>query len=211
VQLIIHPDDKGMYSLLDADRAYIEIKKWNDFALVLSDIRNGTLKRNGERWQPRTVNIDAFSSIPALQREAQTGSDPPWLKTIEDSRNAVSDFKKLDINLNMVCWELLEKDEITGALVGGALLPGKVLPREIPAICDMVIHMRSEQVNNRTVTTLYFVKHGFWDAKDRFGKLPPTLTFTAPEEPTWQVVEEYLNGTRKREVAQVASPAQKQK
>lgn len=85
------------------------------------------------------------SILQAGRREAAQIQD--WMLSGDRTETILRQLLSLPCVVIITALEQLEKDEVSGGIVGAPFLPGK-LPRKIPALFDEVFHLRTEQSRN---------------------------------------------------------------
>ena len=85
----------------------------------------------------------------------------------------------------------------------GPLMAGKALARKLPAICDMIGYLRTEEVSGGQIDRiLHLQPYSNFPARHRYGtRLPPFV-----RNPTYRMLEDLINGRAVADASGVVSP-----
>ncbi|MBT9170259.1 MAG: hypothetical protein DDT18_00598 [Actinobacteria bacterium] len=130
----------------------------------------------------KTLAIDSLSYLQRivmnniLKKSArETPRFDEWNLSAERVRNLINVFADFNCYTIFTATEQMTKDEISGRLIGGPNLPGK-LAVELPQACDVVCRLSvSTSVTAKGPAIAYrfqSVPDDIWPGKDRFGVLP---------------------------------------
>ncbi|MGW8177341.1 MAG: ATP-binding protein [bacterium] len=151
----------------------------------------------------QTLVIDSLTSLNQLvirdilslsAKETPVFAD--WNLAVARMRNMINKTASFGCHLIFTATEQIQKDEMTGKMMGLPNLPGK-LAQEAPAGVDIVIrtHVRSgydpKDLTKRKVTYVgSTAPDDIWYAKDRSATLPPELVLTDGNgKPTFKPLE----------------------
>lgn len=139
-----------------------------------------------ERYIKKEIDTIVIDSVSYLQRIVmnniliKTGRETPrfdeWNLLVERMRNLINKFADFKCFTVLTATEQIQKDEITGRLIGSPNLPGK-LAQELPQACDVVCRLfvtssltpSGKQIKYRFQST----PDDIWISRDRTGTLPP--------------------------------------
>ncbi len=164
---IIISAESGLLSLADQDIPYIEVKTIKDIGQAY-----GMIKDNDEF---QTICIDSISEITEVV-VAEFIRDPD----IKDGRQAYGKLSEAMMPLirnfrdirgkNVIFTSKARRfeDELTGRVVIEPMLPGRVVPTNLPYMVDELFYMDVDRKGNRILVT---GPEGGIIAKDRSGKL----------------------------------------
>jgi len=92
----------------------------------------------------------------------------------ETMTRLVKAFRDLPRNILMTAKQSRDKDEMSGVMLYGPMMPGRQLGPQLPYLFDLVCAMRAEtDGEGNLVRTLQTFKDLQYDAKDRSGALAP--------------------------------------
>jgi len=183
---IILSAEQGLLSLRNFDIPVIKIEDVDDLANALDWLEGpNAIGPDGHRFE--TIGLDSISEMAevVLAHAKTIVKDPrqAYGELIEKMWMIIKGYRDLiGYNVVMIAKEQPTKDESTGIILRGPMMPGKVVPIGMPYLFDEVFTMRIGQ-------TADGVKYRFlqtqpdlqYDAKDRSGSLDeverPDLTY----------------------------------
>lgn len=154
------------YQQLFQGIGWIEQDTEHDVVIVDNLTEMARLVMQGALSAPPIGGSRPFAEIPIL-------SD--WSLTIERMRTLVRRIRLLIRRGKWVfftCASSMEKDQITGRIVGRPELPGKQLPEEVPYLMDEVYRMDAEQTAQGPQRVIYTQPDTIWTAKSRVQNAP---------------------------------------
>lgn len=160
--------EKGLLSLSDKDVSCIEITKAVEIDQIYNDLR-------GE-WKGKfqTVCLDSLSEIAEvllgkIQTEQQ---NKDGRKNYGELANAmlpmIRKFRDLDMNVIFISKCKIVEDENTGTILWNLMIPGSVLPSQVPYMFDEVF---CQQKNKDGVVFIQTIGDATRHCKDRSGQL----------------------------------------
>lgn len=88
-----------------------------------------------------------------------------WGMMTDLNKLAVERFRDLPVNMILTMQEKMEKDEVTGGIIGGPAIHGKMV-QEMPTFFDIVVRTETDIAGGYVATTKC---KGKWPAKTRIG------------------------------------------
>lgn len=160
--------ERGLLSLADKDVDCIEITKASEIDEIYNMLR-GEWK---EKYQ--TVCLDSLSDVAEvlLSHIASTSGNKDGRKNYSQLADAmlpmIRRFRDLDMNAVFISKCKVIEDENTGTIMWQLMIPGNVLPSQVPYMFDEVF---CQQKNKDGVVFIQTVGDSTRYCKDRSGKL----------------------------------------
>lgn len=175
---IILSAEQGLLSLNDQDIPFIKIKS-------LQDLTNARLQLMRD-FRFHTVGLDSASEIAevCLRELISSNKDPrkaygEMAQEVLNEVRAFRDFPQRHIVFIMKQGRV--KDEQTGVLLNGPLMPGQQLDQHMPYMFDECFQLVTMNNQGQIQSALRTQRDHQNEAKDRSGKLdmwePPNLTY----------------------------------
>lgn len=168
---IILSSESGLLSLADFELPYIEIK-------TLPDLRDAYLwsKSSSEARQFETLCLDSISDIAeVVLTAAKSGKKDGRMaygEMIDDMNKELRAFRDIPgFNVYMSAKQERIKDEGTGIVSNGPMMPGNKLSQNVPYFPDEVFRLGIEGVGENSYRYLQCQPDFVNTAKDRSGKL----------------------------------------
>lgn len=173
--------EKGLVGLRDLSIDYVEPETWGEYLTILLELQKsakpGVVTFRGKEYN--SVIIDPLNELYSMVMRdvmrATSGRETPSLPDygltgIRVERSLV-DIASLPVHTCITCLEATDKDELTGRIWAGALLPGK-LAKKVPALFDFVFHTETEPTKDGTGVNYVLLTQslGIVNAGGRYGK-----------------------------------------
>lgn len=162
--------EAGLLSLRGHDIDVFTVKSISDLEHAYEELKNDTTYD----W----ICLDSISEVSEviLSNELSETKDPR--KAYGEMQNKMSwfvrAFRDLDKNVYMSSKQERIKDEVTGQLFYGPMMPGQKLGPSMPYFFDLVLAMQTwKDQDGNTQRALQTVRDGSHEAKDRSGCLDP--------------------------------------
>lgn len=170
---IILSAEAGLLSLARFNLPYFEIKSLND----LRDAYSWALTSN-EAKQFETLCLDSVSEIAervlAFHMAGKKDGRQAYGEMIPQVITAVKEFRDLPRwNVYMTAKEERFKNDQTGAMLNGPMMPGQKLGQAMPYFPDELFNLNVEGIAPNTYRYLKTQPDFQYDAKDRSGVLDP--------------------------------------
>ena len=94
-----------------------------------------------------------------------------WGISAERLKERIKDFFGLPCHLYVTFHSQVEKDEAQGKILGRILVPGRLLPDEIPPMFNMFLHFKTRAVQNGVEYKIYTASDNLFPAGDKTGAL----------------------------------------
>jgi hypothetical protein len=154
------------YQDIQATLQYLEADEEHDVVIIDSLTEMARVVMLGAMALPAAGGGRPMAEIPVLQ---------DWSLTIERMRTTIRRFRLLIKKGKWVFFtaaEGIEKDQVTGRVMGGPELPGKQLPPEVCYLMDEVYRMTAVSSPAGLKRVISTAPDGIWIAKTRVPKLP---------------------------------------
>ena len=166
--------EAGLLSLKDKDIAFSKVSTLNDVREAFA-----WLKSSEEAKQFESVCIDSLSELCDIAfKDCQDRVGNEVQKLYPELRNTIAslirNFKTLPVHF--VCTAREQTKELRSGRIAAPTVVGNKLADDLPHAFDLVLHDTVNSTNDRVVLTNS--KCGSI-AKDRTGKLPPTIDDTS--------------------------------
>jgi len=167
---VIISAEAGLLSLKEFDIPAISVGTMEDLWEVYQYLTEG------EGQQFDSIAIDSISEVAevCLAAEKEIAKDPrqAYGAMIHRMTQLVRAFRDIPKNLYMSAKQAREKDELGGAMLYSASMPGKMLGNEMPYMFDEVFALRVEKDDDgNPVRWLQTDRDAQFEAKDRSGVL----------------------------------------
>ena len=163
----------GLMSLREHDLDVLEVSSIEDVMEAYKFI-NDSAEGKEYDW----VCLDSLTEIAEVtlaSLKAKT-QDPrqAYGEAAETMLRLIKAFRDLPRNIFMTAKMTRDKDELSGAMLYGPMMPGRQLGPQLPYLFDLVFAYRTEtDGEGQMVRTLQTFKDLQYDAKDRSGALAP--------------------------------------
>ena len=169
---LILSSEEGLLSIQDADIDVIEIKSIHDIDEVLKWLHQ---KCKEGKCEYETIVLDSISELAQqmLHEYKKDERDPrrAYMTLAETLLEKVRFLKAMPAHIVFIAKQSIIVDEYTGKTFYGPLLPGRVLPIELPYQVDEVLAMRFVKHNGKDYRVFQTQPDIQYSAKDRSGKL----------------------------------------
>jgi hypothetical protein len=143
----------GLIGLRDKDIDFIEPINWNELLAIIAELiktqQPGTVEFQGKKYE--SIVLDSLNelyrvvmnSILSLSKGREMPQVQDWGLASDRVERLIKEVVRLPVHSCSTCLEDMDKDEYTGRILAGPLLPGK-LGRKAPALFDYVFHAQTE-------------------------------------------------------------------
>lgn len=161
---IIISAEKGLLSLVGKNIPYIEVKSIADIQEAFDYTKNNAAYE--------TICLDSISEIAEVVLAELKKTTPDgrqaYMKLAEAMNPMMRNFRDIQKNVVFTAKMRVREDEMTNVSYREPMMPGQVLPNNIPYLFDEVFYMDMDKKGERKLITEAGISH---IAKDRSGKL----------------------------------------
>jgi hypothetical protein len=169
---LILSTEEGLLSIRDADVDVIEI---NSFADMIEAYKWLVEKCKDSKCEYETIVLDSISELAQkmLAEYKKDERDPrrAYMTLAEEIVSMIRRFRSLPAHIIFMAKQAMIMDEYTGKTFYGPLLPGRVLPIEVPYQFDLVLALRFIKHEGKEYRVLQTQPDIQYSCKDRSGKL----------------------------------------
>lgn len=167
-QTLIVDAEGGLMSIADIDVTSTKIKSFQDILDLYKWITEDPAAK-----QYKYLVFDSLSDIAevclAYEKTQVNDKRQAYGEMADKMIYIIRQFRDLDLGICFICKLEKNKDEVSGAMMYSPLLPGQVLPKQMPYLVDGLLAMRMTAPDNDGNCARYVqTQPDFqWDAKCR--------------------------------------------